>query len=82
MFGDAYLDLTINKIVTSATCVLKNKDGSVRGVAAGDVQLEEISKMMAEVQIEETGGAFMTDAGARIVIGAPAGISMLVTYEQ
>ena len=50
MFGDAYLDLTINKIVTSATCVLKNRDGSVRGVAAGDVQLEEISKMCGEVK--------------------------------
>ena len=69
MFGDAYLDATINKIVTSATCVLKNRDGSVRGVAAGDVQLEEISRIMSEVKIEKTGGAFMVDAGARIVIG-------------
>lgn len=82
MFGDAYLDLTINKIVTSATCVLKNKDGSVRGVAAGDVQLEEISKMMAEVQIEETGGAFMTDAGARIVIGAPDEAMMAKSFDE
>ncbi|MBE6752718.1 MAG: HAMP domain-containing protein [Ruminococcaceae bacterium] len=82
MFGDAYLDLTINKIVTSATCVLKNRDGSVRGVAAGDVQLEEISKMMAEVQIEETGGAFMTDAGARIVIGAPDEAMMAKSFDE
>ncbi len=69
IFGDAYFDITINKIVTSATCVLKNLDGTVRGVAAGDVQLEEISKIMSDVKLEESGGAFMVDAGARIVIG-------------
>ncbi len=69
-FGDAYFDLTINDMVVTATAVLKNKDGSVRGVAAGDVQLEEISRIMSSVKLEETGGAFMTDAGAKIILGA------------
>ena len=69
-FGDAYYDLTINNMVVSATAVLKNSDGSVRGVAAGDVQLEEISRIMSSVKIEETGGAFMADVGAKIIIGA------------
>ncbi|MBO6229937.1 MAG: methyl-accepting chemotaxis protein [Ruminiclostridium sp.] len=69
MFGDAYYDLTINNMVVSATAVLKDKSGAVRGVAAGDVQLEEISRIMSSVKLEETGGAFMADAGAKIIIG-------------
>ena len=69
MFGDAYYDLTINDMVVSATAVLKNSSGGVRGVAAGDVQLAEISAIMSSVKLEETGGAFMADAGAKIIIG-------------
>ncbi|MBE7005062.1 MAG: methyl-accepting chemotaxis protein [Ruminococcaceae bacterium] len=68
-FGDAYLDMITNNIVVSATCVLKTKAGAVRGVAGGDVQLTEVSKIMSAVKLEQTGGAFMVDAGARIVIG-------------
>ncbi|MCR4925783.1 MAG: HAMP domain-containing protein [Clostridiales bacterium] len=69
-FGDAYFDLTINDIVVSATAVLKDSTGAVRGVAAGDVQLAEISNIMSNVKLEETGGAFMVDAGTGIVLGA------------
>jgi methyl-accepting chemotaxis protein len=70
LFGDAYYDLTINDMVVTATCVLKTKTGAVRGVAAGDVQLSEISRIMSGVRLEQTGGAFMIDAGARIILGA------------
>ena len=70
-FGDAYYDLTINDMVVTATCVLKTKSGAVRGVAAGDVQLSEISHIMSGVRLEQTGGAYMMDGGARIILGAP-----------
>lgn len=69
-FGDAYYDLTINAMVVTATCVLKTRGGAVRGVAAGDVQLSEISRMMSAIRLERTGGAYMMDAGARIILGA------------
>ena len=69
-FGDAYYDLTIQDMVVTATCVLRTRDGAVRGVAAGDVQLSEISRIMASVRIAQTGGAYMMDSGARILLGA------------
>ena len=69
-FGDAYYDLTIDDMVVTATCALKTKDGALRGVAAGDVQLTEISRIMSAVRLEKTGAAYMMDAGARIILGA------------
>ncbi len=65
-FGDAYLDLITNQMVVTASAALPGKDG---GVAAGDVQLTEPSEIVSKIQIKKTGGAFLVDAGADIVIG-------------
>ena len=69
-FSDPYLDAITDEIVVPASCVLRDRDGVVRGVAAGDVELTEISKILSDVRIKETGGAFLVDAATLIVIGA------------
>ena len=81
-FGDAYYDLTINDMVVTATCVLKTRGGAVRGVAAGDVQLSEISRIMAAVRVEQTGGAYMMDSGARIILGAADSSVTGVSFDE
>ena len=81
-FGDAYYDLTINDMVVTATCVLKTQSGAVRGVAAGDVQLSEISRIMSAVRLERTGGAYMADAGARIILGAADSSVAGVSFDE
>ena len=81
-FGDAYYDLTINDMVVTATCVLRTKDGAVRGVAAGDLQLSEISRIMASVRLEKTGAAYMMDAGARIILGAPDSTVVGTSFDE
>lgn len=81
-FGDAYYDLTIHDMVVTATCVLKTRGGAVRGVAGGDVQLSEISRMMSAVRLEQSGGAYMLDAGARIVLGAADSSVVSASFDE
>ena len=49
--------------------MLKNKKGKVRGVAAADVYLDSISKIVSKVKIEDTGGIFLVDTRTNTVIG-------------
>ena len=69
-FGDPYLDAITNMIVVPASSALRDNAGNLRGVAAGDVELTEISDILADVQIAQTGGAFLVDRATSIIIGA------------
>ena len=69
-FAEPYLDAITKEIVVPATCALHDSSGVIRGVAAADVELGEISKIVSGVTIAETGGAFLVDTGTSIVIGA------------
>ena len=48
---------------------MKTSDGEVRGVAAADVYLDSISKIVSEVRLEETGGIFLVDTRTDTIIG-------------
>ncbi|MCI8914399.1 MAG: methyl-accepting chemotaxis protein [Lawsonibacter sp.] len=69
LLGDVYIDEASNSYVVGASGVLKSRDGVVRGVAAADVYLDSISKIVSGVRIEDTGGVFLVDTRTDIIIG-------------
>ena len=69
MLGDVYFDEDSQSYVVGASGMLKGKDGEARGVAAADVYLDAISDIVAEIQLEETGGVFLVDTRTDTIIG-------------
>lgn len=68
--SDAYFDEASRSMVVGASATLYAKSGKVRGVAAGDITLDAVSKIVEEVQLEETGGIFLVDGRTGILIGS------------
>ena len=69
-FGEPYIDAETGLMVVTASRALRTPDGGIRGVAAGDVRMNSTSEIVAQVRIEQTGGAFLADSSTGIVIGA------------
>ena len=69
ILGDVYFDEDSQSYVVGASGVLKDRDGGVRGVAAADVYLDSISKIVRETRIEDTGGIFLVDTRTDTIIG-------------
>ena len=69
ILGDVYFDEDSQSYVVGASGVLKGQNGTVRGVAAADVYLDSISKIVSQVQIEDTGGIFLVDMRTNTIIG-------------
>ena len=69
ILGDVYFDEDSQSYVVGASGMLKSKDGQVIGVAAADVYLDSISKIVSQVQIEDTGGIFLVDTRTGTIIG-------------
>ena len=69
ILGDVYFDEDSQSYVVGASGVLKTAAGQVRGVAAADVYLDSISRIVSQVQIEETGGIFLVDTRTYTIIG-------------
>ncbi len=69
ILGDVYFDEDSQSYVVGASGMLRSPDGGVRGVAAADVYLNSISKIVSEVQLEETGGIFLVDTRTDTIIG-------------
>ena len=69
ILGDVYFDEDSQSYVVGASGVLKAGDGTVRGVAAADVYLDSISKIVSKVQLEDTGGIFLVDTRTDTIIG-------------
>lgn len=69
ILGDVYFDEDSQSNVVGASGVLKDADGQVRGVAAADVYLDSISDIVADIQLEKTGGIFLVDTRTGTIIG-------------
>lgn len=69
IFGSAYLDVITGNNVVSASAALHYKSGGTRGVAAADIQLTAVSDIVKQVQIEQTGSAFLIDSTTTMIIG-------------
>ena len=80
--GPAYLDADTKSYVVSASAKLKDKNGNVKGVAAADISLSAITKMIKPITIETTGGAFLVDTKTNTVIGAKEDSAVGVTLDK
>lgn len=69
ILGDVYFDEDSQSYVVGASGVLKARDGAVRGVAAADVYLDSISKIVSGIRLEKTGGIFLVDTRTDTIIG-------------
>lgn len=69
ILGDVYFDEDSQSYVVGASGVLKDAEGSIRGVAAADVYLDSISKIVSKTKIEDTGGIFLVDSRTGTIIG-------------
>ena len=69
ILGDVYFDEDSRSYVVGASGMLKDRSGTVRGVAAADVYLDAISQVVSGIQLEETGGIFLVDARTDTIIG-------------
>lgn len=69
ILGDVYFDEDSQSYVVGASGMLKDADGAIRGVAAADVYLDSISEIVADIQLEKTGGIFLVDTRTGTIIG-------------
>ena len=69
MVGDVYLDEASNTYVVGVSGVLRDRNGQARGVAAADVSLESISRIVRNITVEDTGGIFFVDTRTDTIIG-------------
>lgn len=69
ILGDVYFDEDSQSYVVGASGMLKNGEGKIQGVAAADVYLDSISKLVSEVKLEDTGGIFLVDTRTDTIIG-------------
>ncbi len=73
ILGDVYFDEDSQSYVVGASGALKDPDGNIRGVAAADVYLNSIEDIVADIQIEKTGGIFLVDTRTGTILGHPDG---------
>lgn len=69
ILGDVYFDEDSQSYVVGASGMLRSSSGDLRGVAAADVYLDSISKIVSETRIEDTGGIFLVDTRTDTIIG-------------
>ena len=69
ILGDVYFDEDSQSYVVGASGKLKDAAGQTRGVAAADVYLDSISEIVANIQLEKTGGIFLVDTRTDTIIG-------------
>lgn len=67
--GEVYFDEDSQSYVVGASGMLRDKNGNVCGVAAADVYLDAVSSVVADVRIEQSGGAFLVDTSTDFIIG-------------
>lgn len=68
-FGAVYFDEDSQSYVVGASSVLRDKSNNIRGVAAADIYLDAISKIVSEVSLEKTGGVYLVDKQTYTIIG-------------
>lgn len=69
ILGNVYFDEDSQSYVVGASGMLRDRSGSVRGVAAADVYLDSISEIVSNIRIEDTGSIFLVDTRTDTIIG-------------
>lgn len=69
VMSPVYLDANTGDNVVSLSGQLHDQAGAVIGAVSSDIYLNEISGMVSEVRIEDTGGVFLVDPSTGMIIG-------------
>ncbi len=67
VWSDPYVDAAHNGLVITGSAPVYDSAGNFRGVAAIDIQLNAVTNLVAQIQIEQTGYAFLIDSGGRLI---------------
>lgn len=67
-FGKPYLDGYTNEYIVTASKYLPNLNGTMDAVAAADLSLNKLVDVVANIQVAETGQAFIVDKDTNIII--------------
>jgi len=62
-----YLDAALNGLVVTASLPIYDQQGTFRGIVAADIQLSRISTIISQIQIGETGYAFLLDKHKHLI---------------
>ncbi|HSG44872.1 MAG TPA: GAF domain-containing protein [Anaerolineales bacterium] len=77
VWSDPYLDAALNGIVITSSAPVYDETGRLRGVVAQDIQLAKITEVVNNIQIGETGYAFLIDNDKRLIAITEAGYNDL-----
>ncbi|KGX87598.1 methyl-accepting chemotaxis protein [Pontibacillus litoralis] len=61
VISDPYLDTNMNKAMVTATAPFHNQKGSFAGVVTSDIDLTEIQQIVQDIQVKDSGYAFLVD---------------------
>ena len=67
VWSDPYLDAAQNGLIVTVSTPVFNRNRQFRGVAAMDIQLNQITELVSEIHIGDTGYAFMIDKDKRLI---------------
>lgn len=67
VWSDPYLDAAQNGLVITSSAPVFDSVGRFRGVAAMDIQLKKITDLVGQIQVAQTGYAFLIDANGRLI---------------
>lgn len=71
IMGSVYFDEDSQSNVVWASGRLKDSLGATRGVVAVDIYLDAVSKIVSDIQIQQTGGIILVESTTGMIIGHP-----------
>ncbi|HNT53359.1 MAG TPA: cache domain-containing protein [Anaerolineaceae bacterium] len=71
-WSDPYLDAATNGLIITVSYPVYDSSGRFRGVQGMDVQLNQITSVVGNLKIGETGHAFLLDKNKRLIAMPPA----------
>jgi GAF domain-containing protein/HAMP domain-containing protein len=77
VWSDPYLDAALHGLVITSSIPVFDSTGSFRGVIAMDIQLKKITDIVSNIQVGESGYAFLIDKDRRLIAMPEAGFTDL-----
>lgn len=67
VWSDPYLDAALNGLVITSSTPIYDAEANFRGVTAMDIQLNRITEIVTNIQVGQTGYAFLIDKDMRLI---------------
>ena len=73
VWTEPYQDPALTGLLVTASTPVYDNDGQFRGVVSADVQLDRITEQVSQIQVGQTGYAFLIDEAGRFIAMPEAG---------